>query len=216
VPGTNWYKSFAYGVGVVLLILLMKPNIIVLDLETKYAFDEVEGRKPEKLGITVIGTYIYQEDVYRIYREDAIGELEELLMTKPLLVGFNIKKFDMPVLKPYLKMDPKNIPVLDIMEEMVKALGHRVSLDSVAKATLNTQKSGHGLDAIKYYRNGEWEKLEKYCLDDVRITKEVFEYGAQNKELFYLSKFDRSKAKAPVSWEVENPEEVNDAQYTLL
>ena len=194
----------------------MKPNIIVLDLETKYAFDEVEGRKPEKLGITVIGTYLYQEGVYRIYREDAIGQLEELLIKKPLLVGFNIKKFDIPVLKPYLKMDPKNVPLLDIMDELVKVLGHRVSLDSVAKATLGTQKSGHGLDAIKYYRNGEWEKLEKYCLDDVRITKEIFEYGAKYKELYYLSKFSRVKSKAPVSWKIENPTDEAERQYSLL
>ncbi len=194
----------------------MKPNIIVLDLETKHTFDEVEGRKPEKLGITVIGTYLYQEDVYRIYREEAIPELEELLTKKPLLVGFNIKRFDIPVLKPYLKMDPKDIPVLDVMDELVKVLGHRVSLNSVAQATLGTQKSGHGLDAIKYHRNGEWDKLEKYCLDDVRITKDVFEYGAKHKELFYLSKFDQGKSRAPVDWEVKNPADEESVQFSLL
>jgi len=194
----------------------MKPNIIVLDLETKHTFDEVEGRKPDKLGITVIGTYLYQEDVYRIYREEAISDLEELLTKKPLLVGFNIKRFDLPVLKPYLKIDTKEIPVLDIMDELVRVLGHRVSLDSVARATLGAKKSGNGLDAIKYHRNGEWEKLERYCLDDVRLTKELFEYGARHKELFYLSKFDRAKARAPVDWEIENPADKDNAQFSFL
>lgn len=194
----------------------MGQNIIVLDLETKYAFDEVKDRRPESLGITVVGVYLYQENKYLIYTEDEIGKLEQLLTKKPLLVGFNIRKFDIPVLKPYLKINPDQLPVLDIMEEFVKKLGHRVSLDSVAQATLNTGKSGHGLDAIKYYKNGEWEKLKKYCLDDVRLTKELFEYGAKNKELFYLTKFDRAKARVPMEWEIKHPLEETAAQYSLL
>lgn len=194
----------------------MGPNIIVLDLETKYTFDEIDGRRPEKLGITVVGTYLYATDEYCIFREDEIGKLEKLFGTKPLLVGFNIIRFDLPVLKPYLKMNPDTIPVLDVMDELVKVLGHRVSLDSVAQATLGTGKSGHGLDAIKYHRNGEWDKLEKYCLDDVRITKEVFEYGAKNKELYYLTKFDHARAKAPVDWDVKGPKAEEEVQYSLL
>lgn len=194
----------------------MKPNIVVLDLETKYTFDEVGGRRPEDLGVTVIGTYIYQEDVYRIYREDAVARLEELLSKKPLLVGFNIRKFDLVVLKPYLRINADKLPVLDILEELVKVLGHRVSLDSVAKATLGIGKSGNGLDAIRYYNEGEWDKLEKYCLDDVRITRELFEYGAENGEIYYLTKFDRIKARAPVSWRIEHPGSEADAQYSLL
>lgn len=194
----------------------MDKNIIVLDLETKHAFDEVDGRKPEKLGITVIGTYLYQTDEYKIYREDEIGDLEQLFTKRPLIVGFNSKKFDLAVLRPYLHMNPINLPNLDIMEELVKVLGHRVSLNSVARATLNAQKSGDGLDAIKYYRNGDWKKLEKYCLQDVKITKEIFEYGANNKELFYISKFNKGKARAPVDWEIENPEQKQEKQFSLL
>lgn len=188
----------------------------MLDLETKNAFNEVEGGKAENLGISVVGTYIYSEDKYKIYREDEISKLEELLVKKPLLVGFNIKKFDLPVLKPYLRINPNTLPVLDIMEELVKVLGHRVSLDSVAQATLGAGKTGHGLDAIKYYRSGQWDKLEKYCLDDVKITREIFEYGAKNGEVFYLTKFDRVKARAPVTWKMGHPDAEKNAQYSLL
>jgi DEAD/DEAH box helicase domain-containing protein len=106
--------------------------------------------------------------------------------------------------------------VLDILSEVTKALGHRVSLNSVAKATLGETKSGNGLDAIKYYEAGEWDKLEKYCLDDVRITKEIFEYGARHKEIFYLTKFDQAKARLPVQWEIEAPSLVNETQFKLF
>jgi len=193
----------------------MGPNIIVLDLETKLAFDEVGERNPAGLGVTVVGTYLYSEAAYRIFREDKICELGELLIARPLLVGFNIKRFDLPVLKPYLRMGINDLPVLDIMEEISKQLGHRVSLNSVAKATLGVSKSGNGLDAIRYYKNGEWDKLEKYCLDDVRLTKELFEYGARQKELFYLTKFDQARARVPVDWEIKGPEIVEGLQYKL-
>lgn len=193
----------------------MGPNIIVLDLETKRTFDELGERDPGKLGITVVGAYLYSEKAYRIFREDKICDLEELLMKKPLLVGFNIKRFDLPVLKPYLKIGINDIPILDIMDEMSKLLGHRVSLNNVAMATLGASKSAGGLDAIRYYKNGEWDKLEKYCLDDVRLTKELFEYGAERKELFYLTKFDQARARVPVNWEIKGPEVEEKIQYKL-
>lgn len=189
----------------------MAPNIIVLDLETQKSFDEVGGfRNLEALGVSLVGTYLYKTNEYRAFREHEFGELEALLMEKPLVVGFNSRKFDMPVLKPCLKFDPNTLPQLDIMEEMTKVLGHRVSLDSVAAATLGTKKSGHGLDAIKYFREGNWDKLKKYCLDDVRITRELYEYAAKNKELFYTSKYGNAKARCAVSWELPKADSSND------
>jgi len=177
------------------------PNIVVLDLETKFTFDEVGGRdKHAVLGISVAGLFDYKTGSFSAIEEKDIERLESRLNEAPLVVGFNIKRFDMPVLKPYVKFDPLKLPMLDIMEEIQNVVGHRVSLDSVAKATLRLGKSGDGLDAIKYFRNGEIDKLKKYCLDDVRITRDVYEYGAKNKEVFFISKLDGSKVKVAVSW----------------
>ena len=123
------------------------------------------------------------------------------------MIGFNHRRFDMPVLQPYFKeIDLSKLPMLDILEELHRTLGHRVSLDSVAKATLGTQKSGHGLDAIKYWNNGELDKLKKYCLDDVRITKEVYEYGAKNKELQFFDRYGVNKMKVTVGWKWHDEE----------
>jgi len=194
----------------------MGQNILVLDLETKRTFDDTGSRSPESLGVTVVGVFDYLDMQYKVFREEDLGRLEERLTSKPLLVGFNIERFDLPVLRPYFKIRLSDIPVLDILSEVTKALGHRVSLNSVAKATLGETKSGNGLDAIKYYEAGEWDKLEKYCLDDVRITKEIFEYGARHKEIFYLTKFDQAKARLPVQWEIEAPSLVNETQFKLF
>lgn len=195
----------------------MAPNIIVLDIETQKSFDEVGGfRNLEALKVSLVGTYLYKTNEYRCFLENEIGELEKLLMEKPLVVGFNTRRFDFPVLAPYLKFNPDTLPQLDVMEEMTKVLGHRVSLDSVAAATLGTKKSGHGLDAIKYFREGEIEKLKKYCLDDVRITRELYEYGAKNKELFYTSKYGNTKGRCAVTWELPATGEDAAEQISLF
>lgn len=195
----------------------MKPNIIVLDIETQKSFDEVGGfRNLEALKVSLVGTYLYKTNEYRCFLENEIGELEKLLMEKPLVVGFNTRRFDFQVLKPYFKFNPDTLPQLDVMEEMTKVLGHRVSLDSVAQATLGTKKSGSGLDAINYFRDGQLEKLKKYCLDDVRITRELYEYGAKNKELFYTSKYGNAKKSCAIQWEIPDSGDDSSEQISLF
>ena len=74
---------------------------------------------------------------------------------------------------------------MDILKEIKNSLGKRIKLDTVAEATLGTNKSGEGLDAVKWWNNGEIEKIKKYCLDDVRITKEIYEYALKHGKLKY-------------------------------
>lgn len=196
---------------------MVGPNIIVLDIETQKSFDEVGGfRNLEALKVSLVGTYLYKTNDYRCFLETEIGELEKLLMEKPLVVGFNTRRFDFPVLKPYLKFNPDTLPQLDVMEEMTKVLGHRVSLDSVASATLGAKKSGSGLDAIRYFREGDFESLKKYCLDDVRLTRELYEYGAKNRELFYTSKFGNAKKSCAITWDLPTATDAAADQISLF
>ncbi|MDO8461669.1 MAG: ribonuclease H-like domain-containing protein [Deltaproteobacteria bacterium] len=184
----------------------MPPHQIVLDLETQKTFDEVGGRSNfHLLGVTVVGTYFYETNEYKIFEEKEIPSLENELVRCSRLIGFNIRRFDLPVLAPYLKTDSTKIPILDIMDELEKILGHRVSLESVAQATLGVGKSGKGLDAIAYYRSGEMEKLKKYCLDDVRLTREIYEYGKKNGEVFYQSRDGQHRLPVKIQWKDPEP-----------
>lgn len=164
-------------------------NAIVFDLETKKTFEEVGSYQSghEKLGVSFCGVYSYTQDKYVGFWEQDLGMLEKILITeKPTLIGFNSKSFDVPVLQPYMKhMQLNTLPHLDILEEVVKALKFRLKLDSIATATLGEGKSGHGLDAIRWFREGALDKLSKYCIDDVRVTKDVFEYGAAQGRIWY-------------------------------
>jgi len=168
------------------------------------------------LGISVLGAFDYETGKFHTYEEQELQLFEVRLQKKPLLVGFNSRKFDTPILQKYMRFDLKNLPQLDIMEELTKVLGHRVSLESVAKATLGEGKSGSGLEAIRLYREGKMEELKKYCLDDVRITKTLFEYGASNGELFYTSKFGASRSRAVVTWTMLHPHEMEAPRQQSL
>jgi len=174
---------------------------LVLDLETQREFSEVEGRKPELLGISVAGIYSYEENRYDAYLEaDVKTKLGPRLQSADLIIGFNIRRFDMPVLQPYLPYSITTLPLLDIMEEVVKNLGHRLSLDSLAQATLGQGKSGSGLDALKWFKEGRFDLITKYCLDDVRLTKELYDYGKQHGRLFATSRFSAEKLQIAVFW----------------
>jgi DEAD/DEAH box helicase domain-containing protein len=163
---------------------------IVLDLETQKSFEEVGGRgKNHLLKVSVCGIYDYAQDKYLIYEESELPKLAPLLQAADQIIGFNIKNFDFAVLQPYMNFDLATVPYYDILEEIEKSIGHRIKLESVAQGTIGSGKSGNGLEALLYYRNGRMDLLKKYCLDDVRVTKEVYEYALKNQKLMYRDYF---------------------------
>lgn len=162
----------------------MVHNPIVLDLETQNSLREVDNDL-RKLKVSVVGIYEYATNQYLSFREEEFSQLFPKLEKASMIIGFNINKFDLPVLAPYYLGKMSQFKTLDMLDEVEKALGFRVSLDNIAQETLGKKKIGHGLMAIDYFRNGQWEKLIKYCLEDVRITRELYEYGLKNNKLFF-------------------------------
>jgi DEAD/DEAH box helicase domain-containing protein len=183
-------------------------NRIVLDLETQKTFEEVGGRHMHLLRVSVVGVYHYLKDKYMIFEEREVPALEEILKSVDLIVGFNVKRFDFLVLEPYLSIPVRKLPALDIMEEITRVTGHRVSLDSVAQATLGVRKSGSGLEAVSLFREGRIEALKRYCLDDVRITRKLYEYGQRHGELSFVSRRGWNQYSIPVSWTTKNEKKV--------
>lgn len=175
-------------------------NIVVLDLETQKSFKEVGKAKRDKLKISVVGLYDYLTDQFVCYEEKEMMQLEKRLQEAGLVVGFNIRRFDMPVLAPYFFSSVENFAVLDLLEDIEKARGHRASLDSIAGPTLNQHKSGSGTDALLLYKEGRIEELKRYCLEDVRLTKEIYEYGCQHGKVLFTSTWDYKTYEVPVNW----------------
>jgi len=204
----------------------MTDKRIVLDLETKKTFDDVGGRNAvDKLGISVLGLYEYETNTYSTFLEEDLGRFQNILINSTLVVGFNHIYFDLPVLQPYLSIDVTKLPCFDIMLAVQEIIGHRVGLDSIAQATLGVGKIGSGLDAIRYYQEGRWDELKKYCLKDVEVTKNVFEHGIREGKISYRSRFGPAVKEINVKWKkftkrqaekelAEQP--VEQAQYKLF
>jgi hypothetical protein len=57
---------------------------------------------------------------------------------------------------------------------------------ALRKARLGAAKVGHGLDAQKWWAEGNFEKVREYCLDDVKLTKEIYDYARKNNSLKYM------------------------------
>jgi DEAD/DEAH box helicase domain-containing protein len=118
--------------------------------------------------------------------EDEISDLCRVLEDASHIIGYNINTFDLPVLQAYYFGNISQFKTFDLLDDIRLIIGRRLALNDLVKATLEKGKSGHGLHAIDLYKEGKWEELKSYCIDDVALTKELFEYGVKHGEVYYL------------------------------
>jgi len=156
---------------------------IVFDIETSNVFADVGKTDPVLLDISVVGLYEYEGDKYHTFEQHEFKNLWPILEKADLIIGFNSEHFDVPLLNKYYSGDLNKIQHVDILKEIRESFGRRMKLDQIAEGTLGLKKSGHGLEAVLWWKNGEKDKVKKYCVDDVRLTKDVFEYAVKNKGL---------------------------------
>jgi DEAD/DEAH box helicase domain-containing protein len=168
---------------------------VILDVETKKIFDEVGGYFPDRLGISFVGVNIrrgYGEPgEFKSFFEKDLPKLFPILEEADVIVGFNVIDFDLPTFTPYYNGDITRLPTLDLMQRIKQSTGHRVGLDAVARETLGAGKNGNGLDAIKFFKAKQWDKLEKYCLQDVKVTRDLLDYGYSKGEVKFRNKWNR-------------------------
>jgi hypothetical protein len=180
----------------------MARDIVYFDLETQRTANDVGGwdRKHE-MGMSIGVTYSTALGEYRIYREHRVQEMIDQLRRADLVVGFNLINFDYQVLRGYNPMDLEYIvPTLDLMVEIEKIAGRRLGLDALASATLGVGKTGDGLDAIRWWREGKLLEIAEYCCFDVKVTRLLHEHGVKHREVFYDDKF-KQRQRVSIAWE---------------
>jgi len=158
---------------------------IVFDIETKMAPFSRGRLDVRELELTVVGVYDSQTSAYTAYLLDELPKLWPLIEQAELLIGFNSDSFDIPLLNRYYPGDLSKIRSLDILTEVYQALGRRIRLDTLARATLGRGKIGDGAKAGEWWENGEFDKVKEYCLEDVRLTKELYDYALAHHALKY-------------------------------
>jgi DEAD/DEAH box helicase domain-containing protein len=170
---------------------------VIFDTETKKFFDETTGYDASKLGVSITSVYsrTLDENLKEVegkmesYWEKDFPEMFKLFEKADRIIGFNSFTFDIPALSPYLPLHWSKLKHFDIMDEIKRVEGKRVSLDSLAKATLGTKKNDSGENAVKYWGLHDAEslkKLQKYCEMDVAITRDIYDHVIKNGFLKYI------------------------------
>ncbi|MDO8575297.1 MAG: ribonuclease H-like domain-containing protein [bacterium] len=175
---------------------------IFFDIETRNSFEEAGSGEPSALDLSVVCIYDSETGKYTSYLQEELKNLWPIIEKADMLIGFNTEHFDIPILNKYYSGDLTKIKSLDLLKEIKSSLGRRLKLDGVAEATLGKNKSGHGMEAIIWWNEGKIDEIIKYCKEDVKITKEIYEYALANKHLKYKDNGEIKKIPLDTSkWE---------------
>jgi DEAD/DEAH box helicase domain-containing protein len=175
-------------------------NIVYFDVETQKLFEDVGGRDASKLLLACGVTWSTARNDFAVYWEKDAAALVAELKAADRVVGFNSIGFDYEVLKPYAPNENfRTFRSTDMLQDIFRTLNFRLSLDSIARATLGTTKTADGVQSVQWFRNGEMDKIAEYCKSDVDITRRVYEFGRENGFVNYYSKLG-SKLKVAVNW----------------
>lgn len=171
------------------------------DLETQRLANEVGGWQNKHLmRVSVAVLYETPSNTFHVYREEDVPGLISHLRELDLVVGFNISQFDYGVLKAYTPFDFNLLPSFDILQEISQKLGFRVSLSHLAEKTLGKPKGSDGIQAVKWFREGQWEQLIEYCKTDVVLTLDLFQHALEHGYLLYSDRQGRA-LRIPTPWD---------------
>ena len=176
------------------------PRILYFDLETQKSADDVggwENAHKMKLAVGVVWDS-FEERIFTYLEVDSM-KLVEKIRSADLVVGFNVVGFDYAVLQPYAEIDLGEIPTFDMLVDIRKKLGFRLSLNHLAQQTLNAKKSADGLLSLNWWKEGKIDQIIEYCIKDVEITRDLFLFGVKNGYVEYQSK-NRGLQKLEVDW----------------
>lgn len=207
---------------------------VIFDLETQKFFDEVEagvdGRfDPGDLGVSILSLYhrSLDENFNEIrgemisFWEDELDKTLEIFSNANRIIGFNSKRFDVPAMRPYFKLNYhtfEKLPHFDILEFVKEVNGKRVSLDAIAGQTLGNHKVDDPRNAIVYWRKKDPESLKKlkyYCEQDVELTKQVYDFGLKNKKLKFKD-FWNTAREIDVDFSYPKIEVLSESQPSLF
>jgi DEAD/DEAH box helicase domain-containing protein len=132
------------------------PQFGVFDLETQLSAQEVGGwHRADMMRVSCAVLFDSESDTFLKFQEPDIPKLIKRLSELPLIIGFNLKRFDYKVLSAYSDLDFWGLPTLDILEDVHTRLGYRLSLDHLVGVTLGTQKTANGMQALKWWKQGK-------------------------------------------------------------
>jgi len=158
-------------------------DYLVFDIETKdLAPVDSSLENLAKLGVSVVCAYDSKVGKMLTFFENDVPKLVKL-MSERVVVGYNIRRFDLPVLTGY-GLELEGLEVFDLMDEVERGMGLKwIKLQYVAMGTLGEGKSADGKIAVEWYKQGKMKELAEYCAVDVEVTHKIFRHGLDKRFL---------------------------------
>jgi DEAD/DEAH box helicase domain-containing protein len=175
-------------------------GVVVFDLETQRSAEEVGGwAQISRMGVALAVVFDVGRAAYRTYFEADVDRLLLDLALADRVVGYNIDRFDLPVLSAYTDRDLGGIRTLDLLGRIHETVGFRVSLNHLAEVNLGESKAGDGLQSLRWWKEGRIDLIEHYCRKDVDVTKRLWELGAAQGFVLHRDKAGRT-LRIPTPW----------------
>lgn len=166
--------------------------------------------------LIVVAIHDSETDTFSSFSKEELPQLWPIIEQADVLIGYNSNSFDIPLLNRYYPGDLAHIPSIDLMVEVQNVLGRRLRLQSLAEATLGHGKSGDGLQAGVWWREGKHDKVREYCIQDVRVTRELYDYALKHKKLKYKDLRELRDIKLdPSTWGKEKNTDVPALTHAL-
>lgn len=133
------------------------------------------------MGVSVICAYVWGEG-YRVFLEDNMSTFKALVEAPDtLLVGYNNKTFDDPLIEQALDIHVPANHSWDLLRAVRVARGESPTsvggpgLDRLCQANFLAGKDGSGAFAPILWQRGQRGQVIDYCLRDVFMTKKLIE-----------------------------------------
>ena len=138
------------------------PRILYFDVETKLSAAQVGGwGNIDRMGLALAVLYDESTSTYRTYPEKDVDELLDALFSADLVVGFNVVRFDYQVMSAYTHRRFDRIPTFDLLLQLKETLGFRLSLGTLAQATLDAENRPTACNRSSGLQRAGWTLLNR-------------------------------------------------------
>jgi hypothetical protein len=178
-------------------------RIVFFDLETRKLAKELhpdteagwEALRRGEGGISALSIYDSQDDWIYLYDDHTVQTAARHLEAADVAIGFRSEGFDVPAIEGTLGRALGLKRHEDLYVNIVRAAAARgivgakgdFTLDTLSKLNLGRGKVDHGEHAPELARRGQWARLFHYCMDDVRLTRDLFRMIRQKNSVRIVS-----------------------------
>lgn len=161
-------------------------DVVVVGLETRE--DRITCTQPSKvhtLGLAMVVTYSFRSGEFTAWKSEYINDLVRTLMSAGLVVGYNPHGFEYKVLGPFTGRNLSRVPTVDLLLEVTKSIGKRLSFDLVTGPTLDRTWTADRSQASVSFKQGDVPAVADLCTEGTRLVRDLFLHMVGHSEIRY-------------------------------